>query len=156
MRLGTMRRCWFAVGAILLGTAARSAHSQQASSPAAIQVRLQRIAGPYPVRAIEWFGPDSARVVVEDSTRTASAVLAQTWMFGPPVTADEAGGCPPQKVLGRRIARELWRQEGKRRRAEQIIVRVHGATGLDRESFVDMYYGVPDLDGPWVGDKVAR
>jgi hypothetical protein len=76
-------------------------------------------------------------------------------MFGPPVTAEEAGGCPPQKVLGRRIAREYWRRQGKAIAIETVIVRVHGSAGLDRLSYEDMYYGHADLDGPWVGDRTS-
>jgi len=77
-------------------------------------------------------------------------------MFVPPVTAEEAGGCPPQKVLGRRIARELWRRRGQAIALDQVIVRVHGSTGLDRLSHEDMYYGRADLEGPWVGDRPRR
>ncbi|HVX41361.1 MAG TPA: hypothetical protein VHB25_17485 [Gemmatimonadaceae bacterium] len=115
---------------------------------------LQRVAGPYPIETVEFFRADSARIVVEDSSRTAKAVMDGQWMFGPPVTAEEAGGCPPQKALGRRIARELWRQHGKRVGLQEVIVRVHGRAGADRLSYVDMHYGRAELDEPWVGDRL--
>jgi hypothetical protein len=141
-----------ALGAAVLIALRSSAIIAQAPSTDVLSARVQAVAGSYPIRGIELFGRDSVRLVVEDSSRTAKAVMEGRWMFGPPVTKEEAGGCPPEKVLGRRIAREFWRQRGKALAVEQVIVRVHGTLGLDRASYTDMYYGRADLDGPWIGD----
>ena len=145
------RLCTLIAAFVLIGGS--TAAAQGTESPDSLRVRLQRIAGAYPIRAVEFFARDSARVVVEDSARTVDAVQAGTWMFGPPVTAAEADSCPPQKVLGRRIARELWRQQGRTLGLEEIVVRVHGSSGRDRLSYVDMAYGRAELDGQWAGDQ---
>jgi hypothetical protein len=154
-QLARTTRLLAVVLAASLVVAPKNLRSQAPISSAAIRANLQRVSGPYPVLDIEWFGRDSARIVVEDSSRTTAAVTQHTWLFGPPVTAAEAAGCPPQKVLGRRIARALWRLQAKAVDVQQIIVRVHGRSGLDRLSFEDMYYGRSDLDDPWIGDRVS-
>ncbi len=142
------------LGILLLVMGGQVSSAQSARSTNSLDPNLQTVAGPYPIRDIEFFGRDSVRIDVEDSSRTVRAVRAHAWMFGPPVTVEEAGGCPLEKVLGRRIARELWRREGRAMALEQVIVRVHGNSGLDRLSYEDMYYGRADLDTPWVGDRV--
>ena len=42
------------------------------------------------------------------------------------------------------MARALWRAQGKALGVAQIVVRVHGSSGLDQLSYEDMYYGVHD------------
>lgn len=145
-----------ALGLLLLAISCSSAVAAQAAiATTALRAHLQSVAGRYPIQDIEFFDRDSARIIVEDPSRTAKAVMEGRWMFGPPVTTEEADGCPPQKVLGRRIARELWRRQGKVSGLEQIIVRVRGTSGIDRLSYADLYYGRPELDGPWIGDRPA-
>jgi len=152
-RLARSLSCLLVLVASRILVVASVASAQSSSGASALRGRLQRVAGVYPVENVELWGRDSARVVMEDSSRTAKAVLEGRWMFGPPVTSEEAGGCPPYKVLGRRIAREFWRQQGKRVGVQQVIVRVHGRIGVDRLSYADMYYGREELDEPWVGDQ---
>jgi hypothetical protein len=155
MRAATIRPWSGAVGALLLAMGAHVVAAQSAvGAPHSLTPRLQAVAGSYPVHDVEFFGRDSVRIDVEDSSRTVSAVRAHAWMFGPPVTAAEAAGCPPQKVLGRRIARELWRSQVHTIALELVIVRVHGTSGLDRLSYEDMYYRPADLDAPWAGDQL--
>jgi hypothetical protein len=102
--------------------------------------KLQARTGHYPLVAVTIFAHDSALIVFEDSTYTGNALAAGTWMFGPPVTAAEADHCPPQKVLGRQVARIFWRRGGKDAGLKTVIVRVQGTIGLDRYSFVVIQY----------------
>ena len=79
-------------------------------------------------------------------------------MFGPPATKAEADGCPPEKVLGRRLARLVWTQLGKPAELQVVIVRVHGpwvGDPLDTADQVteNLYYPRFQLTGPWVGDR---
>ena len=62
------------------------------------------------------------------------------------------GQSPPQKVLGRKIARALWRGIGKPAEMRYIRVAVRGTTGLERWTAMDMYYHYTQLEGRWVGD----
>jgi len=117
---------------------------------------LQAKAGPYRVLQVEVFARDSARILFEDSTLTGDAMRAGTWMFGPPVTTAEADGCPPEKVLGRQLARILWRGIGKPTTIERISVTVRGTIGKDRWSSMAMFYPLFQLNGPWAGDPVPR
>jgi hypothetical protein len=103
----------------------------------------------YPFVGFRLFGRDSARLVFDDSSFTVSALRAGKWMFGPTVTAAEADGCPPEKVLGRKIARALWHGLGKPNDLQYITIAVHGSGGFARYT---MYYHRSQLDGPWVGD----
>lgn len=90
----------------------------------------------------------------EDSSYTVAAARAGKWMFGSAVTVAEADGCPPEKVLGRKIARVLWHSMGKPQDLQFITIAVRGSTGLDRWSNTTMYYHRSQLDGPWVGDSI--
>jgi hypothetical protein len=129
-----------------------SAVGAQGTVSTAVRAELQARAGHYPLGDVKIFAHDSALLVFEDSSYTGSGRAAGTWMFGPPVTAAEADSCPPEKVLGRQIARILWRRGGKAADLSSVIVRVHGSAGLDRLSYTDMYYYPSQLEGPWAGD----
>jgi hypothetical protein len=144
-------RSWFVPFCLAMATLGGQVPAQSTGGNELLIV--QRVAGRYPVLDVTFFGTDSALVEVQDSSRTVAAVLARTWTFGPPVSAEDAAGCPPEKVLGRRIARALWRVHGKTLGVTQIVVRVHGSSGLDRMSYADMYYGIHDLGDPWTGDR---
>ena len=122
----------------------------------ALRAALQQRAGSYPLDSVVFFGRDSALVVLADSSFTGASVAAGSWMFGPPVTPEEAGSCPPEKVLGQRLARLLWWHEGADTTLQTIIVRVHGTEGIDRFSSTSMYYYLAQLREPWVGDTLAR
>ncbi|MEA3245580.1 MAG: hypothetical protein U9Q74_05435 [Gemmatimonadota bacterium] len=111
-------------------------------------------AGRYPFDGYALFGTDSVLLVFTDSSYTAAGERAGTWMFGPPVTAAEADGCPPPKVLGRQIARALFRAMGRPPGLQQVVVSVHGTAGGDRWSVVDMYFYPEQLSGKWAGDSV--
>ena len=73
-------------------------------------------------------------------------------MFGPPVTDAEADGCPPEKVLGRKIARVLWRGLGRPSELKYIMVTVRGTTGVDRWTTNTMYFHRSQLEDVWAGD----
>ena len=85
--------------------------------PAALSPALQRAvaakAANYPFAGFRMLGRDSVLLVFEDSTLTVAGLRAHTWMFGPPVTTAEADSCPPEKVLGRKIARAFWNAAGR-------------------------------------------
>ena len=53
----------------------------------------------YPFMGFRGFGRDSVLLVFDDSTLTSAALEAQTWMFGPPVTAAEADSSASVAVL---------------------------------------------------------
>jgi hypothetical protein len=114
--------------------------------------QLRKIAGHYPLRSMNVARGDSAILTFEDSTFGRHGVDS-TWMFGPPVRADEAYGCPLPKVLGRKLARVFYRGIGEEAGITRVIVRVRGTIGLGRDSFIDMYYGIHDLVDPWAGDR---
>lgn len=78
------------------------------------------------------------------------------WMFGPAVTAAEADSCPPEKVLGRKIARVLFRFLDRPAAMQQIVVAVHGTNGKDRWTVEDMYYYREQLEGRWAGDLIPK
>lgn len=120
---------------------------------AAQRAAIAGIAGGYPFVGFQLFGRDSALLVFEDSTLTAAASGANTWMFGPPVTTAEADGCPPEKVLGRRIARVFWAGWGRPTQAQHVMVAVRGTVGRDKWTAVTMYCLPSQLDGPWAGDR---
>lgn len=113
-------------------------------------------AGKYPFVGFRLFGSDSALLVFDDSTLTADALRTKTWVFGPPVTVAEADGCPPEKVLGRKIARVFWRGWGRPPDAQYVMVAVRGTRGRDRWTVETMYYLLNQLEGPWAGDPESR
>jgi hypothetical protein len=141
----------FLIAAALLAGGVATVGAQRTGS-ISILGELQARAGHYPLVELKIFLHDSAVLVFEDSSYTGKAVAEGKWMFGPPVTAAEADSCPPEKVLGRQIARVLWRRGGKEADLQTVIVRVHGSAGLDRWSHTDMYYYPPQLEGRWAGD----
>lgn len=120
----------------------------------------ERVARPYPMDSTVQYGRDSILLVFLDSTLTAERSEAGTWMFGPPATKAEADGCPPEKVLGRRIAREVWAALGKPRDLGQVIVRVRGPRVGEESDYTQtewiFYYPLFQLTGPWVGDKRGK
>jgi hypothetical protein len=123
---------------------------------AALGVALQARAGAYPIVDVQLFGSDSANVVVEDSALTMNSIATQTWMFGPPVSAAEAGECPPEKVLGQRIARELWWRLDEASRPAQVSIQVKSARRDGQMTEVVMYYYLSQLQNAWVGDTLGR
>ena len=153
-----MRRliCLSLIAAALTLSGATPVRAQGENVSAALRAALQARAGHYPLVEITLFPHDSALLVFEDSSYTGKAVAARTWMFGPPVTEAEADSCPPEKVLGRQIARLLWRRGGKEADLKTVVVRVRGVSGLDRYSHTDMYYYPSQLEGRWAGDSEGR
>lgn len=142
-----------AVTAALLGTRGLTA---QGTVPPEVRAALQERAGSvYPLESVTIVPGDSAIIEFADPTYTGAGAKAGTWMFGPPVPAIEQDSCPPPKIFGRKIARVLWQNSGKDARLTQIIVRVHGAVGVDRFSYTEMYYEPRQLDGPWAGDSTS-
>ena len=129
-----------------------SALTAQGPLPTGLAPELRRQAGPYPLMQVSVVRGDSAVLVFGDSSMTGAALTAHTWMFGPPVTAAEADSCPPEKVLGRKLARIFWRAAGKDAQVKMVVVRVHGTVGIDRFSGTDLYYYPEQLEGPWAGD----
>ena len=153
-----MRRliCLSLIAAALTLSGATPVRAQGNNVSAALRAALQARAGHYPLVEIILFPHDSALLVFEDSSYTGKAAAAGTWMFGPPVTEAEADRCPPEKVLGRQIARVLWRLGGKEADLKTVVIRVRGVSGLDRFSHTDMYYGPSQLEGRWAGDSEGR
>ena len=121
-----------------------------------LRAALQAKAGSYPLVGYAFFGRDSVLLVFEDSAMTGAALNAHTWMFGPAVTAAEADSCPPEKVLGRKIARVLFRFLDRPAAMQQIVVAVHGTNGKDRWTVEDMYYYREQLEGRWAGDLIPK
>lgn len=124
----------------------------------AVHWQLQRAAGAYALDSVYALGRDTVVLVLRDSTLTGAASDAGTWMFGPPTTKAEEDGCPPEKVLGRRLARIAWTALGKPADLQLVIVRVQGPRAgnlLERLSqlTVDLFYPRFQLTGPWVGDR---
>jgi hypothetical protein len=116
---------------------------------------LRAKAGHYPLVGYRFTG-DSALLVFQDSTLTGAALTSNTWMFGPPTTKAEEDGCPPEKVLGRRLARIFWRGAAKDSGAKIVMVAVHGTKGPDRWSSETMFYYPSQLEGAWVGEPASR
>jgi hypothetical protein len=147
-----------------IGTSALAAQAPFASGslqlPTALGVGVRnavvKTAVGYPFVGVQLFGRDSALLVFDDSTLTGTALGAHTWMFGPPVTAAETDGCPPEKVLGRKIARAFWTSSGRPVETQYVIVAVRGTQGRDRWTYEKMYYQHSQLDGPWAGDRAIR
>jgi len=106
----------------------------------------------YPFVGFTRFDRDSVLLVFEDSELTGEAIRAHTWMFGPPVTPAEADSCPPEKVLGRRIARAFWKASGQPEETQAIMIAVRGTRGADSWTSETMYYWRPQLTAPWAGD----
>jgi hypothetical protein len=127
-----------------------------ASMKAPLRSAIEAKAKGYRFVGFAFFGSDSALLVFEDSTLTTPALRANTWMWGPPVSVAEADGCPPEKVLGRQIARALFRALGRPTGLQQIMVAVHGTLGLDQRSAESMYYYPEQLTGRWAGDPSPR
>ena len=153
-----MRRllCLSLIAVALTLSGATPVRAQGKNASAALRAALQARAGHYPLVEIILFPHDSALLVFEDSSYTGKAVVGRTWMFGPPVTEAEADRCPPEKVLGRQIARVFWRLGGKEADLKAVVVRVRGVSGLDRYSHTDMYYYPSQLEGRWAGDSEGR
>ncbi|HEU4994299.1 MAG TPA: hypothetical protein VFT29_05745 [Gemmatimonadaceae bacterium] len=147
-------RVWFAMLS-LIGIASTTPLHAQGSSPSLRHALQATATNRYPLLDVKVFGQDSALLVFQDSAYTGIAANAGTWMFGPPVTAAEADSCPPQKVLGRRIARVFWRQAGKRLGLSSVVVRVRG-DARDPDSYTDLYYYHRELEAPWAGDSGSR
>ena len=125
----------------------------QAAVSSSLRAALQARAGAqYPLEDVTILPGDSAVIVFADSTYTGARRQAGTWMFGPPVPPIEQDSCPPEKILGRKIARVLWQNGGRESRLATVIVRVHGTVGVDRFSYTAMYYEPSQLEGPWAGD----
>jgi hypothetical protein len=128
--------------------------------PAALSPALQRAvaakAANYPFAGFRMLGRDSVLLVFEDSTLTVAGLRAHTWMFGPPVTTAEADSCPPEKVLGRKIARAFWNAAGRPAETQAIMIAVRGTRGIDRWTAETMYYWRNQLDKPWAGDPTDR
>ena len=124
--------------------------------PPELRRAIEERAGKYPFEGYRRFGPDSVLLVFADSTLTGASLKADTWMFGPAVTAAEADSCPPEKVLGRKLARIYWRAAGQPRAIKHIMVAVHGTNAIDRWTVVTMYYPYGHLAAPWVGDERDR
>jgi hypothetical protein len=143
------------IGLILVALGARAGMvgAQDVASPK-LRAALQEKAGRYPLRDVRVFGRDSALLVFEDSSYSSTAVQRGSWTFGPPVTAAEADRCPPEKVLGRKIARVFWRTAGIELGIQQVVIRVHGAGALEQWNFSDMYYYRDQLEGAWAGDPI--
>ena len=122
-----------------------------------VHAQVQRAAGPYPLDSAYALGRDTVVLVLRDSTLTTAASEADTWMFGQPTTEAEEDGCPPEKVLGRRLARIVWSELGKPADLQLVIVRVQGPMTGTIESMrkvtVDLFYPRFQLTGPWVGDR---
>ncbi len=132
--------------------------SSQVPLTSPLRATVQRTAGAYPLTSAIAFGRDSIVLAFADSSLTDRARRTGTWMFGPPTTKAEADGCPPEKVLGRRIARELWRTLGKPSTLKLVIVRIDGpwiedSTGSQTKESSALYYPRFQLTGPWVGDS---
>lgn len=129
-------------------------------SPATLLPSLHRAvvakAANYPFVGFRMLGRDSVLLVFEDSTLTLEALRAGTWMFGPSVSAAEADGCPPEKVLGRKIARAFWNAAGRPAETEAIMIAVRGTRGTDRWTARTMLYYHEQLNGPWAGDPTDR
>ena len=139
-----------------------TAHQQAAPAGDELAPAIRAAAGKYPVVGINLTVPPPtppdapparvpATVTLIDSTLTAAGLHAQTWMFGPPVTEAEAYGCPLPKVLGRKIARVVWRLGGKAAGLTFVTVEVKGV-GAERFTSTRMYYYPEELEGPWAGD----
>jgi len=118
----------------------------------AVHSAVDTVSGGYHLAGYRAFSGDSILLVYDDPALTSVALRANTWTFGPPVTAAEADGCPPPKVLGRKIARELWRALGRPKALQQVMIAVRGTEGIDRYTAETMFYYPQQLEGPWVGD----
>jgi hypothetical protein len=122
-----------------------------ALSPA-LQNAVVTKAANYPFVGFRMLGRDSVLLVFEDSSLTVAGLRANTWMFGPPVTSAEADSCPPEKVLGRKIARAFWNAAGRPAETQVIMIAVRGTRGVDRWTAETMYYWRNQLEKPWAGD----
>ncbi|MFA6165473.1 MAG: hypothetical protein WC700_02580 [Gemmatimonadaceae bacterium] len=134
--------------------------TSEAQQPIArnVHAQLQRAAGPYPLDSAYALGRDTVVLVLRDSTLTPATAAAGSWMFGPPPTKAEEDGCPPEKVLGRRLARIVWTELGTPADLQLVIVRVQGPlTGSPLGSMIqvteNLFYPRFQLTGPWVGDR---
>lgn len=129
-------------------------------APTALDSALRRAvvakAGAYTFVGAKRFARDSVVLVFDDSTLTSAGVQANTWMFGPPVTAAEADSCPPEKVLGRKIARAFWKAWGRPSETQLVIVAVRGTRGKDRYTAQYMIYPRRQLTDAWMGDPIDR
>src|SRR5215213_5817891 len=120
-----------------------------AALDSALRGAILEKAAAYPFVGFRFFARDSVLLVFDDSTLTDDALTARRWMFGPAVTVAEADGCPPEKVLGRRIARSLWVRWGRPSEIQYVLVAVRGTSGRDRWTAETMYYPRSQLQGPW-------
>ena len=147
---------------LLVLAAGCAAHHTATSTGEELAPAIRAAAGKYPLVGINltvppYTPPDAppirvpATLTLVDSSLTASALHAGSWMFGPPVTEAEAYGCPAPKVLGRKLARIAWRLGGKAAGLTMVTVEVKGV-GAERFTSTRMYYYPDELEGPWAGD----
>jgi hypothetical protein len=155
---GKMRLVRRLLPVIVVFMAFASMTEAQKPLPRALQNLLRRSAGSYPLDSAYAVRVDSAVLVFGDVSLTPAAVEAGTWMFGPATTKAEEDGCPPEKVLGRRLARLLWTYIGKPKELAIVTVRVRGplvedALGSATQISEELFYPRFQLTGPWVGDE---
>ncbi|MBI3567914.1 MAG: hypothetical protein HY084_06920 [Gemmatimonadetes bacterium] len=153
---------WLALALAVVAFTGSSAHAQvplqfstlqdPATLDAPVRSAVVATSIGYRLAGFRQFAADSVLLVYDDSSLTAAALRAHKWMFGPPTTVAENDGCPPEKVLGRKIARALWRQLGRPKALQQVMIAVRGTVGTDRWTTEAMFYYPEQLDGPWVGD----
>ena len=152
MKAAMRPRHLFGAACVLLLTTPRVRSEAQGLVTPALSGALQQKAGRYLLKNVAILAHDSAFLVFQDSALTADGLRAHTWMFGPKVSEAEADGCPPEKVLGRKIARLFWRRLGKGQGMQLVVVRVEGTKGIDKLTRYDMYYFPAQLQGRWAGD----
>lgn len=99
------------------------------------------------------FGTDSILIAFEDSTLTSKGLQDSTWTFGPKPTKAESEQCPPEKVLGRKIARAVWREAGRPASWKMVAIQVRGTGDFEKYTGVTMFYYYTELAAPWVGDN---
>jgi hypothetical protein len=128
--------------------------------PLSVRESARRTARTYPLDSAYAFGADSIVLVFRDSALTPESERTGAWVFGPAATKTEADGCPPEKVLGRRITRAAWTELRRPKRLQMVIIRIRGPRvgdpleSMDEQS-VDFYYPKHQLTGPWIGDRSA-
>src|SRR3954471_7775914 len=113
-----------AIASLLLPALVSARVDAQAAVTPAARAEMQAIAKRYPLLEVRLGSGKSAEIVFEDSSLTPDRSARGLWTFGPPVTAAEADGCPPDKVLGRRVARAFWKSTGRRAGIDTVTVLV--------------------------------
>jgi len=148
---------WLAsVPAAALGQVPMPGHDADPPSvlTATVLAAIKSAASGYPLVGVKLYARDSALLVFDDSTLTFAKLRAHSWTFGPAPTAAEAEGCPPEKVLGRKIARAFFSALGRPTELDHVIVLVRGTRDLERWTASGMYYFRPQLSGAWAGDSL--